>query len=308
MASSIALPQSRTDNPVLQIARLIPGIALLGAIGYAGKLLEKNVGAYAKAHHWVFPNIEYVLWAILIGLAISNTVGVPAIFRAGVATYEFWLKAGIVLLGARFLLGDVLRLGGLSLGLVFIELALALTFMTYLGRAFKLSPKLTTLLAVGSSVCGVSAIIATQGAIDADEEDSSYAIAAILALGAISLFVFPVVGHSLHLSDRAYGLWAGLAVDNTAETAAAGALYSDAAGKVAVLTKTCRNALIGFVVLGYALYWASKGEAAGVRNKAAFLWSKFPKFVLGFLLISLLATIGFFSKDGLLAVGNLSRW
>src|SRR6202011_5732342 len=80
-----------------------------------GKLLEQNVGKYAKSHHWIFPNIEYVLWAILLGLAISNTVGVPALFRAGVATYEFWLKVGIVLLGARFLVGDVLRRGGISL-------------------------------------------------------------------------------------------------------------------------------------------------------------------------------------------------
>src|ERR1700722_13826231 len=145
---SIAIPQSRTDNPVLQFARLIPGIALLGAIGYAGKLLEKNVGAYAKAHHWTFPNIEYVLWAIVLGLAISNTVGVPAIFRAGVATYEFWLKVGIVLLGARFLLGDVLKLGGVSLALVAIEITGAIPFMTFLGRIFHLKPKLTTLLAV----------------------------------------------------------------------------------------------------------------------------------------------------------------
>jgi uncharacterized integral membrane protein (TIGR00698 family) len=287
---------------------LLPGILLLALVGYAGKFIEQFIARYGKAHHLVLPNIEYVLWAILIGLIIANTVGVPAIFRRGVATYEFWLKIGIVLLGARFILGDVAKLGGISLLLVFLEIALALAFMTWLGKRFHLSPKLVSLLSVGASVCGVSAIIATQGAIEADEEDSSYAIAAILALGAISLFVFPVVGHALHLSDHAYGVWAGLAVDNTAETAAAGALYSDAAGKVAVLTKTCRNALIGFVVLGYALYWASKGEAAGVRNKAAFLWSKFPKYVLGFLLISLLATIGFFSKDGLLAVGNLSRW
>jgi len=267
-----------------------------------------SIARYGKTHHVVLPNIEYVLWAILIGLIISNTIGVPAIFRAGVATYEFWLKAGIVLLGARFLIGDVLKLGGLSLVLVFIEITLSLAFMTVLGRAFKLKPKLITLLAVGSSICGVSAIIATQGAIDADEEDSSYAIAAILALGAISLFTFPVIGHWLHLTDRGYGLWAGLAVDNTAEASAAGALFSDAAGKVAVLAKTCRNAMIGFVVLGYALYWASKGQAAKVENKAAFLWSKFPKFILGFLLISLLASIGFFAKPQITAIGNLSRW
>jgi uncharacterized integral membrane protein (TIGR00698 family) len=294
--------------PPASAAALIPGILLLAVVGYAGKFIEQFIAHYGKAHHLVLPNIEYVLWAILIGLAISNTVGIPSIFRSGVATYEFWLKAGIVLLGARFLLGDVRRLGGLSLVLIAIELVLALTFMTYLGRAFKLKPKLVSLLAVGSSICGVSAIIAAQGAIDADEEDSSYAIAAILLLGAISLFLFPLVGHFLHLSDHAYGLWAGLAVDNTAEATAAGALYSDAAGKVAVLAKTCRNATIGFIVLGYAIYWAGKGQAAEVQNKGAFLWRKFPKFVLGFLLVSLLATVGFFTKPQLAAVGNLSRW
>ena len=308
MADSIALPQPRAVSAPGRVLALLPGVLLLAAVGYAGKFIEQSVARFGKAHHLVLPNIEYVLWAIVIGLVISNTVGVPALFRAGVATYEFWLKVGIVLLGARFLVGDVLHLGGISLGLVFVEITLSLIFMTVLGRAFNLRPKLTTLLAVGSSICGVSAIIATQGAIDADEEDSSYAIAAILALGAISLFVFPLVGHTLHLSDRGYGLWAGLAVDNTAEASAAGALYSDAAGKVAVLAKTCRNAMIGFVVLGYAIYWASKGQAAKVQNKAVFLWSKFPKFVLGFLVVSLVASIGFFTKPQITAIGNLSRW
>src|SRR6516162_4885573 len=308
MASSVAVVEVKPVNPALQFLRVLPGILLLTAVGYAGKLLEANVGKYAKSHHWTFPNIEYVLWAILIGLVISNTVGVPEVFRPGVATYEFWLKAGIVLLGSRFLLGDVLKLGGLSLTLVVLELAVAFSLMTLLGRWFKLKPKLTSLLAVGSAVCGVSAIIATKGAIDADDEDSSYAIAAILAIGAISLFTFPLIGHWLHLSDRAFGLWAGLAVDNTAEATAAGALYSDAASKIAVLAKTTRNAMIGFVVLGYALYWASRGQAQNVTNKAAFLWQKFPKFVLGFLLISVLATAVVFNKEQLGSLANLSRW
>jgi uncharacterized integral membrane protein (TIGR00698 family) len=307
---AVAVHSSRvTAQPLVsRFFGLLPGILLLALVGLAGKWLEQSIARYGKAHHLVLPNIEYVLWAILIGLVISNTVGVPALFRRGVATYEFWLKAGIVLLGSRFLLGDVAREGGLSLLLVFVEIALALTLMTWLGTRFGLKPKLVSLLSVGASVCGVSAIIATQGAIQAEEEDSSYAIAAILALGAVSLFAFPLIGHSLHLSDRAYGIWTGLAVDNTAETAAAGALYSDAAGKVAVLTKTCRNALIGFVVLGYSLYWASRGQAGSIGSKGLFLWNKFPKFVLGFLLISLLATAGFFTKLGLVAVGNLSRW
>jgi uncharacterized integral membrane protein (TIGR00698 family) len=311
--SELAQTVERLDPPSSQrfassLLRQLPGIGLLAVVGLAGKFIEQSIARYGKTHHVVLPNIEYVLWAILIGLVISNTVGVPAIFRAGVATYEFWLKAGIVLLGVRFLLGDVFKLGGVSFACVAIELALSIALMTWLGRLFGLSPKLTSLLAVGSSVCGVSAIIAAQGAIDAEEEDASYAIAAILSLGAISLFAFPLIGHWLHLSDYGFGLWAGLAVDNTAEATAAGALYSDAAGKIAVLAKTARNATIGFVVLGYALYWASRSRAKIVDNKAAFLWQKFPKFVLGFLLLSACATAGFFTKSQLLSIANLSRW
>jgi len=289
-------------------ARLLPGIVLLLLIGYLGKLTEQSIAAYARAHQVTLPNIEYVLWAIVFGLIVSNTIGVPSICEAGVETYEFWLKAGIVLLGVRFVLGDVLRLGGLSLVAVVLELAISIVVMTALGRVFKLPPKLTSLLSIGASICGVSAIIAAKGAIDADDEDASYAIAAILALGAVSLFLFPVIGRALGMSDASYGLWVGLAVDNTAEATAAGALYSDAAGKFAVLAKTARNATIGFVVLGYALYWVRRGGAAGVANKAAFLWQKFPKFVLGFLLISGLATAGFFTRAQSTDLANLSRW
>src|SRR5437773_8416936 len=235
---------------------LIPGTLLLAVIGLAGKFTEQSIASYGRTHHLALPNIEYVLWAIIFGLIVSNTVGVPAVFRRGVDTYEFWLKVGIVLLGVRFLLGDVVKLGGVSLVCVALELAVAITIMTALGRAFGLAPKLISLLAIGSSICGVSAIIAAKGAIDADDEDASYAIAAILALGAASLFVFPIIGRALGMSDHAYGLWVGLAVDNTAEATAAGALYSDTAGRFAVLAKTTRNATIGFVVLGYAIYWA----------------------------------------------------
>jgi len=249
-----------------------------------------------------------VLWAILIGLVISNLLTVPKVLLPGIATYEFWLKTGIVLLGSRFVLADVMKLGGISLALVVIEISLSLLLMHALGRAFNLTPKLTSLLAVGSSICGVSAIIAAKGAIDADDEDSTFAIAAILALGALALFTFPLVGRSLHLSDTVFGLWAGLGVDNTAEATATGAIYSDAAGKVAVLAKTARNAMIGFVVLAYAIYWAKRGQAATVGNKAAFLWNKFPKFVLGFLVMSLLVSFHTFSKDQVTSLANLSRW
>src|SRR4051812_24480223 len=307
MSEAIAVPAQPIAVP-WRFVRLLPGVGLLFAIGYAGKLTEATLNAYGKTHHVAMPNLEYVLWAIIFGLVISNTVGVAQVFRPGIATYDFWLKAGIVLLGARFLLGDVIKLGGVSLALVGIELAVAIAVMTVLGRWFHLKPKLTSLLAVGSSICGVSAIIAAKGAIDADDEDASFAIAAILALGAFGLFAYPAIGHFLHMSDKAFGLWAGLAVDNTAEAAAAGAIFSDAAGKVAVLTKSTRNAMIGFVVLAYAIYWASRGQAKEVQGKALFLWQKFPKFVLGFLFISLLATFQVFDKTQIASLANLSRW
>src|SRR5205823_9416744 len=226
MSEAIALQRPAVALP-WRLLRLLPGVALLFAIGYLGKVTEALLRDYGKSHHLALPNIEYVLWAILFGLIIANTVGVPQIFKPGIATYEVWLKSGIVLLGARFLLGDVLKLGGISLALVAIELAVAIGLMTVLGRAFKLKPKLTSLLAVGSSICGVSAIIAAQVAIEADDEDATFAIAAILALGAFGLFAYPILGRVLHMSDHAFGLWAGLAVDNTAEAAAAGAVYSD---------------------------------------------------------------------------------
>ncbi len=308
MSTSTSVSSPDSESLVTKTLRLVPGLVLLAAIGYGGKFLERFVNTYAKTHRWTFPNIEYVLWAILIGLFIANTVGVSKVFKAGVDTYELWLKIGIVLLGARFVLADVLKLGKISLILVVLEITLSLFLMTLLGRLFKLKPKLTSLLALGSAICGVSAIIAAKGAIDADDEDASFAIAAIMALGALALFTFPAIAHALHMNDVSYGLWAGLGVDNTAEATAAGALYSDAAGKVAVLVKTTRNAFIGFVVLGYAIYWAGRGQAAVVTNKAAFLWKKFPKFVLGFILMSLLVGFHAFSKDQVTSLANLSKW
>ena len=298
----------KARGPFSAVAQLVPGIALLAIVGYAGKIAEQSIASYGRAHQLTLPNIEYVLWAIIFGLIVSNTVGVPARCEAGIETYEFWLKVGIVLLGVRFLLGDVARLGGVSLVCVVAELAVSIAVMTALGRAFRLPPKLTSLLAIGASICGVSAIIAAKGAIEADDEDASYAIAAILALGAVSLVVFPIVGHALAMSDHAYGLWVGLAVDNTAEATAAGALYSEAAGRFAVLAKTTRNATIGFVVLAYAIYWVRRGAAAGVASKTGFLWAKFPKFVLGFLAVSQLATLGAFTRAQTADIANLSRW
>ncbi len=290
----------------------LPGLLLLMAVGLAGKYAEVGWLALAKHQHWRVPDIEYVLWAIVFGLVITNIVGLHRIFRPGVGTYEFWLKIGIVLLGARFVLGDVLKLGATSLLQILIDMTVAGAIIIAAARWFGLSGKLGSLLAIGTSICGVSAIIAAKGAIRARNSDVSYAIASILALGAVALFVLPPLGHAIGLTDHEFGLWAGLAVDNTAETTATGYLFSEEAGKIAVLVKSVRNALIGFVVLGFAIYWAARGEAAavasGVRAKAVFVWQQFPKFVLGFLAVSAVVTAGLLSKGQVANLGAVSKW
>jgi uncharacterized integral membrane protein (TIGR00698 family) len=303
-----------TDE-VLTTARpldYLPGLLLLVAVGLLGKYAEVAWLTLAKHEHWTVPDIEYVLWAILIGLVITNTVGLHRVFRPGVLTYQFWLKVGIVALGSRFVLGDVLKLGATSLVQILVDMVVAGAIILGAARLFGLSGKLGSLLAIGTSICGVSAIVASKGAIRAKNSDVGYAIAAILALGAVALFTLPLLGHAIGLSDHEFGLWAGLAVDNTAETTATGYLFSDEAGKVAVLVKSTRNALIGFVVLGFALYWAARGEAdelaPGAKGTAAFVWDKFPKFVLGFLAVSAVATAGWLSKGQLTNVANVSKW
>ncbi|WP_067692868.1 YeiH family protein [Nocardia jejuensis] len=290
----------------------VPGILLLIAIGVLGKYAQIWWKDLAKHQHWTVPDIEYVLWAILIGLLITNTVGLHRIFRPGVGTYEFWLKIGIVALGSRFVLGDVAKLGATSFVQIILDMTIAGAIILTVARRLGLSGKLGSLLAVGTSICGVSAIIASKGAIRARNSEVSYAIAAILALGAVALFALPPLGHLMNLTDHEFGMWAGLAVDNTAETTATGYLYSEEAGKVAVLVKATRNALIGFVVLGFAAYWASRGEAdsiaPGVRAKALFVWSKFPKFVLGFIAVSAIATAGWLTKGQSTNLANVSKW
>jgi uncharacterized integral membrane protein (TIGR00698 family) len=294
------------------VLEYVPGVLLLIGIGLLGKYAQVWWNSLARHQHWTVPDIEYVLWAIVIGLVITNTVGVHRIFRPGVQTYQLWLKIGIVALGARFVLGDIIKLGGLSLIQILIDMVVAGSIILAAARFFGLSGKLGSLLAVGTSICGVSAIVASKGAIKARNSEASYAIAAILALGAVALFTLPPLGHALGLSDHEFGLWAGLAVDNTAETTATGYLYSDQAGKIAVLVKSTRNALIGFVVLGFALYWASRGEAdeiaPGLRAKTAFVWEKFPKFVLGFLAVSAIATAGWLTKGQSANLANVSKW
>lgn len=275
----------------------LPGIALLFGVGYLGKMVASYV-----------PHTEYVLFAIALGALISNTLPIPRIFVPGIRTYEFWLKVGIVLMGAKLVLSSVINIGVTGIALVIAEIIVSIAVARWLARVWGLSEELGSLIGIGVGICGVSAIIGATGAINAKEEDSSYAIATILIFGAIMLFLYPVLGHLTHMSDEFFGFWTGLSIDNTAETIATGMAYSEEAGKVATIVKLSRNTLMGLVILIFALIYARRGLTQQIENKWAFVWARFPKFVLGFLLLSLLTTVGFFNPGQAKALVNLSKW
>jgi uncharacterized integral membrane protein (TIGR00698 family) len=297
--------------------RLLPGLAFVFALAIGGKLLSDWLQSVI-AVNWVRSLASNVIIAIVGGMIIGNLVPLPKLFSPGIATYEFFLKVGIVLMGARFLVTDVARLGGIGLAMVVVEILFSIAFVTLFARWFRLPQKLGSLISVGVGICGVSAIIGAAGSIEAEKEETGYAIAVILVFGAAALIVYPLIGRLLSMSDKLFGIWAGLAVDNTAEAVATGAIYSKAALAYTTLAKLCRNAMMGFVILGFAVYYARRGMAKQVTHKGRFLWEKFPKFVLGFLGLSVLFSVLlalFPGKDAhtylvgrIGAMKNLSEW
>ncbi len=267
--------------------RLLPGLLFVVVLAVGAKLLSDWLQSVITVA-WVRSLASSVIIAIAGGMLIGNLLPLPGWLAPGIAAYEFFLKVGIVIMGARFLVSDVARLGGMGLAMVVVEILFSIAFVSLFARWFRLPGKLGSLLSVGVGICGVSAIIGASGSIDAKKEETGYAIAVILVFGAAALIAYPLIGRLLGMSDKLFGLWAGLAVDNTAEAVATGAIYSKAAVAYTTLAKLCRNALMGFVILGFAVYYARRGMAREVTHKGLFLWQKFPKFVLGFIGLSVL--------------------
>ncbi len=274
------------------LLRLLPGVALIIVLGFGGKFLSSWLQAVITVA-WIRSLASNVIIAIIGGMLIGNLIRLPGFFSEGINSYEFFLKVGIVLMGARFLITDIARLGGIGLAIVIVEILFSIVFVTLFSRLFKLPQKLGSLISVGVGICGVSAIIGASGSIDAKKEETGYAIAVILVFGALALVAYPLIGRAIGMSDKAFGVWAGLAVDNTAEAVATGAIFSKGALAYTTIAKLCRNAMMGFVILGFAIYYSRRGQAREVTNKGLFLWQKFPKFVLGFLALSVFFSVLF---------------
>ncbi|HKQ63263.1 MAG TPA: putative sulfate exporter family transporter [Candidatus Polarisedimenticolaceae bacterium] len=259
-----------------------------------GLLLALGVAIVARWLHGLLPGslaklLGEVIVAVVLGLAVANVLRLPAIVQPGLRfAFNTVLRTAIVLLGAGLSFRHVAAIGGRAVGMIAVLMALALAVAHLLARSAGVPGKLATLIGVGTAVCGNSAISATAPVIGAKDEETAFAIATNTLFGTLAVFAYPLLGHALHLDAAAFGSWCGTAVNDTSQVVATGFAYGDAAGKIATVVKLTRNALMGpLIVLLGVLYGAGGRGSLGKRLKASI-----PLFVLGFLAMALLNTLG----------------
>jgi uncharacterized membrane protein YadS len=263
--------------------------------GYAAIFLLATI-SFALAGQTVIKayNLEYALWALVVGLIVSNTIGTPGFMKPAVVT-EFYIKTGLVLLGAEVLLNRLLALGapGFITSWVVTPIVLITTYV-FGQKVLKMeSPSLNMVISADMSVCGVSAAIATAAACKAKKEELSLAIGLSLAFTVIMMVVMPAVIKAVGMDEVLAGAWLGGTIDSTGAVAAAGAVIGKRALEVAATVKMIQNILIGFVAFGVAVYWVSyvEREERGERPSILEIWRRFPRFILGFVGASLIFSV-----------------
>ncbi|NHN49148.1 putative sulfate exporter family transporter [Halostella sp. JP-L12] len=260
--------------------RSVPGLLLLVAVAGAATLLGRAI-----------PLVTPLVLAIAVGAVAANVFRIPAWAERGVATHSTLLEAGIILLGASLSVEAIVAAGPVLVGLIVAVVAFGLALVQALSRAAALGDRMGSLLAAGSSICGVSAIAAVAPVCDADESQIAHAAATILLFDAVTLVAFPAVGSLLDVAPRPFGVWIGLSMFSTGPVAAAGFAHSPVAGKWATMTKLARNALIGVVAVGYSIRYTGR-TAGAIDQPVRQVWVDFPKFLLGFVLVALLTNVG----------------
>lgn len=233
--------------------------------------------------------LEYVLFGLLLGLIINHTIRLPAGIRAAVRT-EFYIKTGLVILGSTILFQEMLQAGALGLlqaGLV-VTVVWAVTFR--LARKLRVDDEFAAMLSSAVSICGVSAAIATCGAIQGDRKKLSYVTSVVLIVAMPMMVLMPWVVKAFGIPDLVAGAWLGGTLDTSGSVVAAGQLISESATKAGVIVKFSQNVLIGVAAFALSVWWSVRdGKANGATQKvsASVIWERFPKFVLGFMAASL---------------------
>lgn len=281
--------------------RLLPGLALTALVAWAGlwssDWLGESVLGFEKSP------ISGIMMAILIGLAIGNLIALPEPVKPGVKfSVKKILRLGIILLGIRLGLADVLRLGALGVPLILLCITGAILFTRWLGRRLNLPERMATLIAVGTSICGATAIVATGPAIDAEDEEITYAVANITVFGILAMFLYPYLANALFPTNPVHaGLFLGTSIHETAQVAGSGLIYADLFDApvgldTATVTKLVRNVFMAVIIPLMAYLYRRKGEATDAK-RVNFL-SLFPVFILGFIGMALLRTVGDAMIDG----------
>lgn len=254
-------------------------------------LFALAVLSYVMAAHSVikWANLEYPLWALLVGLSISNTVGLPAWLKPAART-EFYIKTGLVLLGAEVLMSQLVALGlpGIFISWVVTPIVLVTTYI-FGQRVLRMESKtLNLVISADMSVCGVSAAIATAAACRAKKEELSLAIGISLAFTVVMMVLMPKFIQWSGMSRVVGAAWIGGTIDATGAVAAAGEILGKDVFPVAAAVKMIQNILIGVIAFAVAVYWVTYEERAadGVQPSLWEIWYRFPKFVLGFVLAS----------------------
>lgn len=269
-----------TDKPVKYLFYTFPLVYVITvtALVLAG---NKDIKSF---------NLEAVIFSLAIGLIIGNLFKLPEWFRAALST-ELFVKIGLVILGTTIIFSDILKAGSYGLLQALLVVVSVWYFAYWLCKKMKVDSELTMMIASAVSICGVSAAIATAGAIKGDTKKLSYVISLVLICAIPMMIGMPYIAQWLGLSQAVTGAWLGGSIDTTGAVVASGTLVGEEALKISTIVKFSQNVLLGIAAFAISVYWTyHKKAVAGATEKPTLrvIWERFPKFVLGFIAASLL--------------------
>ena len=274
-ADTAARPTKPARGGAARHLDILPGLLLAGTIAAAAFGLRSLPGAQV---------FSPMILAILLGILFHNLVGTPAKAKPGITfSLRRLLRLAIILLGLQLTAAQVAAVGASGLAVIALTLVATFVFTTWLGRLLGVERKLAELIAAGSSICGASAVIATNTVTRAPDEDVAYAVACVTVFGSIAMFAYPLLPDLLALSTQAYGLWTGASIHEVAQVVAAGYQQGQQAGDFATVAKLTRVMMLAPVVLTLAFMAArrlSESRAQGHGGKAKV---PAPWFVFGFI-------------------------
>jgi len=269
---------------------VVAGWIVMAVVAYASMWISRLI-VIRGAHP-----VEAMMVGIILGAVARNMGLVPKNWVSALKKFETPLLWGIVLLGAGFSLKIASELP-LSLVVIIVTMVIGFFFIYFLGKKLGLSQKISALLAVGTTICGGSAIAITSPLIKAKEEETSYAVSTIVIAAFVMLISLPFLGHVLNLPETAFGIWSGTSVHNTPQTIATGYIYGDEAGQVATMVKLSRNMFMIVVAILISIWFGAKEASRSKLGWKAIL-KAFPWVLFGYIAMAICAVNGFFTPEG----------